>query len=221
MSNTQTFSSLAELQQALANGQINHQQFSQHLLTFVQMQQAQLNAAKTELQNEKEKSSPEAAFNRFLDANPPKPLVEYFTCDAEGCKGHNLPHEFTRKSTSGISFDGKLEPCGTSIKLERMVFWNLSLKDLSGMYNYVEAKIKTLACQNANILLNDFTYEDGKKGLNVYFGGKATIEKFKEAGAAKKAKKSLPSPADSAANTATANANTKTNTSTQMPPEEN
>jgi hypothetical protein len=213
MSNTQNFSSLAELQQALANSQIDHQQFSQHLLAFMQTQQAQLNAAKAELQNEKQKSSPEAAFNRFLDANPPKPLVEYFICDAENCGGHSLPHEFTRASTSGVSFDGDLEPCGTSIKLKRMVFWNISLKDLSPTYAYVEAKIKSSACQNADILLNDFTYEESKKGLNVYFGGKSTMEKFKEAGVAKKAKKALPNPAD-------ATAATPANTSTEMPPAE-
>lgn len=217
MSNTQNFSSLAELQAALANGQIDHQQFSQHLLTFMQAQQQQLNAAKAELQNEKEKSSPAAAFQRFLNANPPKPLVEYFICDAENCGGHSLPHEFTRASTSGVSFDGDLEPCGTSIKLDRIVFWNLSLKDLSPIYAYVEAKIKTASCNGADILLSDFTYEESKKGLNVYFGGKAKAEKFKEAGVAKKAKKALPNPAD-AANAATA---TATNTSTEMPPEEN
>lgn len=216
MSNTQNSYSLNQLQTALANGQINHEEFSQHLLTLMQTQQAQLNAAKAELQNEKEKSSPEAAFNRFLNANPPKPLVEYFICDAENCGGHDLPHEFTRASTSGVSFDGDLEPCGSSIKLQRMVFWNISLKDLSPTYAYIEAKVKAASCNGADILLSDFTYEESKKGLNVYFGGKVTAEKFKEAGLAKKAKKSLPSPADAAATATTADANT----STEMPPAE-
>ena len=189
MSNLQ-FNNVAEASTAFSSGHINAQEFQQFVVQWEKQKDTLLAQAKDELAREQQKSSPDAAIQRWVSLHPPKALVTRYCCDAPGCTGHDLP--LTKEITDGISFDG--EVVDDTIQLERAVFWDVSLDDLSPIIQWVEATFKAASCNDTDILIRDYTYQEGKRGINVYFGGTEMENKYREKGAARKAKKALPAP---------------------------
>lgn len=193
MSNLQ-FKSVAEASTAFASGSITPQEFQQFVVEWEKQKDILLAQAQTQLAREQQKSSPDAAIQRWIALNPPKPFVTRYYCDADGCPGHDLP--LSKEVTSGVSFDGQITD--NTIMLERAVLWDVSLDDLSPIYQWVEATFMAASCPDAKILVKDYSYKEGKRGINIYFGGTEMENKYREKGAARKAKKALPAPVDSA-----------------------